>query len=421
MRRREDEKGARRSPRRSHRKESLGRRRVSGEERDSEGRKIARGDDEYGSEDIYSTSSSQDEEEYRTEEESEEYKHRRGVGISEDDDYRIMRSRSGEISNGKKSVSWRKEVDKRGSSTERVSGSPRRRSGDEKGSNGHSSNGDSRRSSREQSPRSPRGKDKSRQKTGLDDKRYDEHEKSDEEGSSNGVQGEDDRGAVYEKDDGEESNGKAEVGARSRSLRTDYDEMDAKMQRTMVGRDYLGREDGYYDTSLDDERKLYLMLGDSPRSRERERLIRRRRMSIRRRRRRAQKLKSGEPFDGQRSDIDGEGDVEARRHRTSREKQRQNELRRNYLNADVDAIDDAEYKEYDPEYDRDGDQRHDTCILPFEGYDESYVGPVGILTSKLPDGSSTAGTLFTTFDIHRRRSSLAFLEFYDLQRRVTGI
>ena len=59
--------------------------------------------------------------------------------------------------------------------------------------------------------------------------------------------------------------------------------------------------------------------------------------------------------------------------------------------------------------------------MPFEGYDENYDGPVGVLTSKLPDGSSTAGTLFTTIDIRHRKSSVPFSDFYDLHLLVSGI
>ena len=116
------------------------------------------------------------------------------------------------------------------------------------------------------------------------------------------------------------------------------------------------------------------------------------------------------------SETDGEGGE--RRPRTKEEKRRLNELRRKYLNPDIDALDDGEYQEHDPDYDRNGDERHDNCFLPFVGYDENYDGPIGVLTSKLPDGSSTAGTLFTSYP---RSSSLAFLEFYDLHMVATGI
>jgi hypothetical protein len=33
--------------------------------------------------------------------------------------------------------------------------------------------------------------------------------------------------------------------------------------------------------------------------------------------------------------------------------------------------------------------RHEMCFEPFHGYDEDYDGPRGILTSHLPDGTST--------------------------------
>jgi len=33
--------------------------------------------------------------------------------------------------------------------------------------------------------------------------------------------------------------------------------------------------------------------------------------------------------------------------------------------------------------------RHESCFEEFEGYDDDYDGPKGILTSKLPDGTST--------------------------------
>jgi hypothetical protein len=40
---------------------------------------------------------------------------------------------------------------------------------------------------------------------------------------------------------------------------------------------------------------------------------------------------------------------------------------------------------------------HDYCFDEFEGYGPEYYGPKGILTSKLPDGTSVA----TTKEIHR--------------------
>ena len=58
-------------------------------------------------------SSDLDDEEYATERENEAYKHRKGVGIGDDDDYRTMRSRPSDGREGspKKSVTWRKELD----------------------------------------------------------------------------------------------------------------------------------------------------------------------------------------------------------------------------------------------------------------------------------------------------------------------
>ena len=257
--------------------------------------------------------------------------------------------------------------------------SPRRRgSSESKGTDEDSSRGGSRRGSKE--------RDLSV-----------EQDSHDEEGISNGVT----------------------FGARSRSLRKEEDDTDSRSYRKEYEREWQFKYASSDDNALSDERILYLKLQDSPKSHEKERLIRRRRTALRRRRRRAERLKSGEPFDGQRSDVEGE--AKDRMPRTPQEKRRQNELRRKYLNADVDTIVDEEYREHDPDYDRDGDQRHDTCFLPFEGYGENYDGPVGVLTSQLPDGSSTAGTLFTSVNTHRRRSSLAFWGFYDLQRNLTGI
>ena len=398
---------SRKSPRRSPRKGSPDKTRKNGQERDAE------------SEGTYSSSSSLGDDDYITETENEEYRHRRGVGIRDDDDYRIMRSRPGETGNGKKSVTWRKEIDRRESSTDRADASskvgtnglkgtsprrgsregngmsPRRRgSSESKGTDEDSSRGGSRRGSKE---RSPRGKDLDHRKVGSDIDLSVEQDSHDEEGISNGVT----------------------FGARSRSLRKEEDDTDSRSYRKEYEREWQFKYASSDDNALSDERILYLKLQDSPKSHEKERLIRRRRTALRRRRRRAERLKSGEPFDGQRSDVEGE--AKDRMPRTPQEKRRQNELRRKYLNADVDTIVDEEYREHDPDYDRDGDQRHDTCFLPFEGYGENYDGPVGVLTSQLPDGSSTAGTLFTSVNIHRRRSSLAFWGFYDLQRNLTGI
>ena len=446
---------SRKSPRRSPTKGSPRKSSSNGDERDSEGRQLRGGDDE--NEDTYSTSSDFDDD---TEIDSEEYKHRRGVGISDDDDYRIMRSRAPEGREGspKKSVRWRKEVDRKdgsgdraGSSTKkgareeggsrsrdssattsprrkgssdskksdddspkggsrRSSTSPRRRgSSESKGTDDDSPKSGSRRSSSEQSPRDKSAhssKRSSKESVGLDQTDYDRE-------GSNGHDYDIGKGSDVD------SNEKQQGGARSRSVKRDDDNTERRRYRRDHGSGRPTTDSSYDGSSLGDERKRYLNLDGSTTSNEKDRLIRRRRTALRTRRRRAEQLKAGEPFDAEMSEI--EGDAGQGRPRTAKEKHRLNELRRKYLNPDLDEMEDKDFKDHDPEYDRNEDQRHDTCFLPFEGYDENYDGPVGVLTSKLPDGSSTAGTLFTTIDIRHRKSSLPFLDFYDLQLLVSGI
>jgi hypothetical protein len=454
---------SRRSPRRSPTKGSP-RKSSSGDEKGTEGTST-------------STSSDLDDDEYITETENDEYRHRKGVGIQDDDDYRIMRSRERDGS-PKKSVRWTKEVDGKDSSAERddtgskrdtkyapesnsrngsressatsprrvnsgesrkadddspkdgsrrgsmsprrrgssdskaSSTSPRRRGsseskGIEEGGSKSSSSSSSRRSSGEQSPRRKSDQDSKRGSTEnvLQDQN--------DYGEGREYSGREVYGYGSDKDSGTDQNGKSDMGARSRTLKRDDDNSNRRRYRREHDGGRQFTDGSYDDHSLGDERKLYLHLDGSATSNEKERLIRRQRTALRRRRRRAEQLKIGEPFDTQISES--EGDTGEKRPRTAKDKHRLNELRRKYLDLDIDAIDDEEYKEIDPDFDHNGDERHDTCFLPFVGYNESYDGPIGILTSKLPDGSSTAGTLFTSFHIHRRKSSIAFLDFYDLQ------
>ena len=55
-----------------------------------------------------------------------------------------------------------------------------------------------------------------------------------------------------------------------------------------------GDADEYDDTLLQDERRLLMRTGDSPRSQRKNQLIRKRRISLRRRRRRAERHVRGE-------------------------------------------------------------------------------------------------------------------------------
>ena len=82
---------------------------------------------------------------------------------------------------------------------------------------------------------------------------------------------------------------------------------------------------------------MYLNLDGSTTSNEKDRLVKRQRKSLRSRRKRAEQLTSGKPFDVQLSET--EGDAGERRPRTAKDKHRLNELRRKYLNPDIDAID----------------------------------------------------------------------------------
>ena len=443
---------SRKSPRRSPTKGSPRKSGVDGEERDSEGRQLQGGKD-YEDEDMYSTSSDFDDEEYTTEAENEEYKHRRGVGIKDDDDYRIMRSRPAEPgSPTKKSVTWRKEIDRRDGSADKKDTSPKRGSKETTGSGSRTgsressassprrkgtSDTDSPKSGSRRSSMSPRRRGSSESKGTDEDSpksgsRRSSSEQSPRRNDTNGSKRGSDESVRFDQNgyvedmsngrqqidiDEQDYGGKAEIGARSRALRKDENGSDRRKYRNEYDHGKQIIDSSYDEYSLEDERKLFLKLDDSMSSHEKERLIRRRRTALRRRRRRAEQLKSGEPFDVQLSETEGSNGE--RRPRTAKEKHHINKLRREYLNPDIDAIDGDDYKEYDPDYDRNGDERHDTCFLPFEGYDENYDGPVGVLTSKLPDGSSTAGTLFTTFDIQRRKSSLPFLDFYDLHMMMT--
>ena len=455
------------SPRRSPTKGSPRKSNSEGEDKDSEGT-------------FTSTSSDLDDEEYATERENEAYKHRKGVGIDEDDDYRTMRSRPSDGREGspKKSVTWRKELDgssgekhssvndaknatgdssktgsressassprrtgsgksrkseedspksgsrsgslspkRRGSGDSKASStSPRRRgSGDSKGSREGSSRDSSRRSSGEQSPRKRSG-DASKRASGesID---YDENRKYRDQYDENQASRDQWRGDEY--DSATDQSGKSQLGARSRAIKRSEDTSSRRRYRSEYQGGRQVTDSSYDGNSLGDERRLYLNLDGSATSNEKDRLVKRHRKSLRRRRQRAELLTTGKPFDVQLSETEGDG-LE-RRPRTKEEKRRLNELRRKYLNPDVDALDDGDYQEHDPDYDRNGDERHDNCFLPFVGYDENYDGPIGVLTSKLPDGSSTAGTLFSSFDYRHRSSSLAFLEFYDLQMVATGI
>ena len=428
-----------------------------------------------------STSSDLDDEEYATERENEAYKHRKGVGIGDDDDYRTMRSRPSDGREGspKKSVTWRKELDgntggvgsntnegtknatgdssktgsressassprrtgsgksktsdddspksgsrsgslspkRRGSGDSKASStSPRRRGSNEsKGSGDGSSKSSSRRSSGEQSPRKRSG-DVSKRGSG-ESVGYDENQKVGDQYDTNEVSS--DRWGGDEYDNAGDQSARSQPGARSRALKRSEDTTSRRRYRSEYQGGRQVTDSSYDGNSLGDERRLLLNLDGSATSNEKDRLVKRHRKSLRRRRQRAELLTTGKPFDVQLSETEGDG-VE-RRPRTKEEKRRLNELRRKYLNPDVDALEDGDYQEHDPDYDRMGDERHDNCFLPFVGYDENYDGPIGVLTSKLPDGTSTAGTLFSSFDIRHRSSSIAFLEFYDLQMVATGI
>ena len=156
------------------------------------------------------------------------------------------------------------------------------------------------------------------------------------------------------------------TGARSREIR-DEDQ------------DNGYEESVRYLPGVDDDRRIVYEVRDSPRSQQKERILRQRRKELKRRRRR-QSRRQGEPFSTAVSDEDGG----LRRTRSLDSKDRA----RRFRSSDATS----EEEDYElGEYGRDGDHRHEPCFYPFHGYGEYYDGPVGYLTSKLPDGSSTAG------------------------------
>ena len=170
----------------------------------------------------------------------------------------------------------------------------------------------------------------------------------------------------------------APVGARSRRLESFEDkEIDVETRR--------GQRDKTGVAKVGNERQILVDVDDdTPSGRQRKKMLQKRKKELKRRRRRQRQLKVGDPFE---SDwpVPEEG-TEGRRTRSLDPKDmRRERIRRMHLELSTDE--DSELEEYT----RDGDQRHEPCFMPFIGYGDCYDGPVGFLTSKLPDGSSTAG------------------------------